>query len=63
MDAALEKNADAIAGQVEVVCQVEVPEALEGTATKSVELDPRVRRKVDLRILPLVALLYLCSFL
>lgn len=26
-------------------------------------VDPKVRRKVDLHLLPLVALLYLCSFL
>lgn len=26
-------------------------------------LDPKVRRKVDLHILPFIALLYLCSFL
>lgn len=26
-------------------------------------VDPRVRRKVDLHLIPLVAILYLCSFL
>lgn len=30
---------------------------------ESVILDPKVRRKVDLHILPFIAILYLCSFL
>lgn len=42
-----------------------VPDGLESPADDGspMPVDSRVRRKVDLNLIPLIAILYLCSFL
>lgn len=42
-----------------------VPDALENQPddNEPMPVDPRVRRKVDFNLIPLISLLYLCSFL
>jgi len=52
------------AGSTEVVNSIEEPEILRGmTASEKLELEKRMRRKIDLRLLPMIVVLYILNYI